>query len=114
MITISLDITSAIIGFVVGYIVVSMLWIWLATHDDDAFHKGWNAGSSYGEMIASKKTEWISCKKELPKEAGKYLTQTDEGMIVGGYSDIGWMFPCHVDEVFAWMKLPKPYKEWRI
>ena len=67
---------------------------------------------------AWKRTRWISCKKEVPKDEGKYLVYL--GSDWGGYYMIlpwcdGWNCFKHcmeneIKNVVAWMPLPEPWK----
>lgn len=76
------------------------------------------------DMIA--KASWIPCSERLPEQTGFYLIQhsrkyCEDEMAVAFYSveeaksddDYTWEFETlsDVQEVVAWMPLPKPYKE---
>ena len=71
--------------------------------------------------------EWIPCSERLPEENGQYLI-TVKYVHVDGYDDIyaehgewtdgKWDMFCFghcgkVENIIAWMPLPKPYKEER-
>ena len=54
---------------------------------------------------ALEQTQWIPV-SEMPKEDGLYLVYTEEQPFVCPFED-GEFF---IDDVIAWMPLPKPYK----
>lgn len=55
MIVINLHLPSMVIGFFVGYIAVSAVWIWTTVHDDGNFKNGWDAGFEYGKSKSEPK-----------------------------------------------------------
>lgn len=54
MIAISIHIPSLLVGFVVGYILISALFLWFGYDDrcHNAFSQGWDCGKDYGEKCA--------------------------------------------------------------
>lgn len=58
-------------------------------------------------------SNWISVEERLPeKRPTKALCFSDKKEImVGTFSDLGWMFPCYFGKVAYWMPLPEPPKE---
>lgn len=52
---------------------------------------------------------WISVKDRLPEPMEKALVLNENGdMMVGTYTEWGWMFPCFYDRPTHWMPLPEP------
>lgn len=61
--------------------------------------------------------KWIPCNERLPKEDEYNLVQTEDGdMMIAKYTHSDYWEEMHqlkpvVDEIVAWMPLPKKYKE---
>ena len=55
--------------------------------------------------------EWVSVKDRLPepKENAVYLNKHGD-MMIGTYTEWGWMFPCYFEVPTHWMTLPHPPK----
>ena len=55
---------------------------------------------------------WISVKDRLPEPKEKAICLNRHGdMMIGTYTEWGWMFPCYYDKPTHWMSLPEPPKE---
>ena len=55
---------------------------------------------------------WIPCSERLPNVFQKAVVCNIHGeMMIGAYTEFGWMFPCYFGNPIAWMPLPEPYKE---
>ena len=102
---------------------------------EKAYKKGYTAGYKDGSKKAmadtrgktmgdlpSAQPRWISVTERLPKPnetVGRvlkhYLVQDIYGdMLVGIWDGVNWQMSCSIeviDDVVAWMPLPKPYKE---
>lgn len=63
MIELSIHMPSVLVGFVLGYILISALFLWFGYDDryHNAFSQGWDCGKKYGEEVA----------KEELKEGGQ-------------------------------------------
>ena len=71
MIELSIHVPSVFVGFLLGYIVISALFLWIGFGEryHNGFSHGWDCGMDYGEKCAKDRA-----KKEL-EEGG----QDDEG-----------------------------------
>ena len=55
--------------------------------------------------------EWISVKDRLPEQGEEAICIAADGdMMIGKYTEWGWMFPCYFEDLTHWMPLPKPPK----
>ena len=55
--------------------------------------------------------EWISVKDRLPEQGEKAICiDADGDMMIGKYTEWGWMFPCYFEDLTHWMPLPQPPK----
>ena len=55
--------------------------------------------------------EWISVDDRLPEPKEKAICIDAEGnIIIGTYTELGWMFPCYCKIPTHWMPLPPPPK----
>ena len=55
--------------------------------------------------------EWISVEDRLPEPKEKAICLSRDGeMMIGIYTEWGWMFPCYFEEPTHWMPLPQPPK----
>lgn len=55
--------------------------------------------------------EWISVKDRLPEPKEKAICLNRDGeMMIGTYTEWGWMFPCYFKSPTHWMPLPEPPK----
>ena len=56
--------------------------------------------------------EWISVKDRLPEQGEEAICiDADGDMMIGKYTEWGWMFPCYFEELTHWMPIPEPPKE---
>ena len=52
---------------------------------------------------------WISVEERLPEPKERAICFNEDGdMIVGTYTEWGWMFPCYCKKPTHWMPLPEP------
>ena len=55
--------------------------------------------------------EWISVDDELPEPKENAICLNRHGdMMIGTYTEWGWMFPCYFEGPTHWMPLPHPLK----
>ena len=55
--------------------------------------------------------EWISVNDMLPEPTERAICINCDGdMMIGTYTEWGWMFPCYFKRPTHWMQLPKPPK----
>ena len=55
--------------------------------------------------------EWISVKDRLPEQGEEAICIAADGdMMIGKYTEWGWMFPCYFEDLTHWMPLPEPPK----
>lgn len=55
--------------------------------------------------------EWISVEDRSPEPKEKAICLSRDGeMMIGIYTEWGWMFPCYFEEPTHWMPLPEPPK----
>ena len=51
--------------------------------------------------------EWISIKDRLPEQGEEAICIAADGdMMIGKYTELGWIFPCYFEELTHWMPLP--------
>lgn len=51
--------------------------------------------------------EWISVEDRSPEPKAKAICLSRDGeMMIGIYTEWGWMFPCYFEEPTHWMPLP--------
>ena len=56
--------------------------------------------------------EWISVDDRLPEQGEEAICIAADGdMMIGKYTEWGWMFPCYFEELTHWMPIPEPPKE---
>ena len=56
--------------------------------------------------------KWISVEDRLPEQGEKAICIAADGdMMIGKYTEWGWMFPCYFEELTHWMPIPQPPKE---
>ena len=55
--------------------------------------------------------EWISVDDRLPDPPDRAICLDEDGnMMLGTYTEWGWIFPCYFAEPTHWMPLPQPPK----
>ena len=55
--------------------------------------------------------EWVSVKDRLPEPKENAICLNRHGdMMIGTYTEWGWMFPCYFEGPTHWMPLPHPLK----
>lgn len=55
--------------------------------------------------------EWISVKDRLPEPKENVICINRHGnMMIGIYTEWGWIFPCYFESPTHWMPLPQPPK----
>ena len=55
--------------------------------------------------------EWVSVKDRLPEPKENAICLNRHGdMMIGTYTEWGWMFPCYFEVPTHWMPLPHPLK----
>ena len=55
--------------------------------------------------------EWISVNDRLPEQGEEAICIAADGdMMIGKYTEWGWMFPCYFEDLTHWMPLPLPPK----
>ena len=53
------------------------------------------------------KPQWISVKDRMPEPKEKAICLNRHGdMMIGTYTEWGWMFPCYYEKPTHWMPLP--------
>ena len=56
--------------------------------------------------------KWISVDDRLPEQGEEAICIAADGdMMIGKYTEWGWMFPCYFEELTHWMPIPEPPKE---
>lgn len=56
--------------------------------------------------------KWISVEDRLPEQGEEAICIAADGdMMIGKYTEWGWMFPCYFEELTHWMPIPQPPKE---
>ena len=55
--------------------------------------------------------KWISVEDRLPEQGEEAICIAADGdMMIGKYTEWGWMFPCYFEELTHWMPIPEPPK----
>ena len=65
------------------------------------------------EQIAELRSaqEWVSVEDRLPEPKENAICINRYGsMMIGVYTEWGWMFPCYFEEPTHWMPMPDPLK----
>ena len=56
--------------------------------------------------------EWISVDDRFPELGEEAICISADGdMMIGKYTEWGWLFPCYFEEITYWMPVPKPPQE---
>lgn len=65
------------------------------------------------EKRMKEEPDWIPVSEQLPEETDDYLCCDEDGYIAIGFFSTSrkeWCFNEKIDNVIAWMPLPKPYR----
>ena len=55
--------------------------------------------------------EWISVDDRLPEQGEEAICIAADGdMMIGKYTEWGWLFPCYFEDLTHWMPIPQPPK----
>ena len=55
--------------------------------------------------------KWISVEDMLPEQGEEAICIAADGdMMIGKYTEWGWMFPCYFEDLTHWMPIPLPPK----
>ena len=55
--------------------------------------------------------EWISVDDRLPETKENAICINGHGdVMIGTYTEFGWMFPCYFEKPTYWMRIPQPPK----
>lgn len=55
--------------------------------------------------------EWISVDDRLPETKENAICLNGNGdVMIGTYTEFGWMFPCYFEKPTYWMRIPQPPK----
>ena len=79
----------------------------------DPMYHGVDANALADHLIANSVTiqEWISVNDRLPEPKEKAICLNRDGeMMIGTYTEWGWMFPCYFKSPTHWMPMPQPPK----
>ena len=64
------------------------------------------------ELPSVQPQRWIPCDTRLPDDCQRAICINKHSeMMIGTYTEYGWMFPCYFEKPFAWMPLPEPMRE---
>lgn len=64
------------------------------------------------ELAQRHARQWISVEDRLPEQGEEAICIAADGdMMIGKYTEWGWMFPCYFEELTHWMPIPEPPKE---
>lgn len=64
------------------------------------------------ELARRHARQWISVEDMLPEQGEEAICIAADGdMMIGKYTEWGWMFPCYFEELTHWMPIPQPPKE---
>ena len=75
--------------------------------DDCTFEQGADWLIAHGVTVQ----EWISVTERLPEPKENAICINRHGaMMIGSYTEWGWMFPCYFEKPTHWMPLPQPPK----
>lgn len=63
------------------------------------------------ELARRHARQWISVEDRLPEQGEEAICIAADGdMMIGKYTEWGWMFPCYFEELTHWMPIPEPPK----
>ena len=85
-------------------------------HGNEDFICGIETVLEYAEKLPATENgvtvqEWISVKDRLPEQGEEAICIAADGdMMIGKYTEWGWMFPCYFEELTHWMPIPEPPK----
>ena len=55
--------------------------------------------------------EWVSVDDRLPEQGEEAICiDADGDMMIGKYTELGWIFPCYFEDLTHWMPIPNPPK----
>ena len=82
---------------------------------DRFVYDDWYSNNDIAEKLVSngvRVQEWISVDDRLPEPKEETICiDADGDMMIGTYTEWGWMFPCYFKSPTHWMPLPEPPKE---
>lgn len=66
---------------------------------------------SINALREQEERRWIPVTERLPEPTERAICINDDGdMMIGTYTEWGWMFPCYFKEPTYWMPVPEPPK----
>ena len=64
------------------------------------------------EKLRASAPKWISVEDRLPEQGEEAICIAADGdMMIGKYTEWGWMFPCYFEDLTHWMPIPQLPKE---
>ena len=63
------------------------------------------------ELARRHARQWISVEDRLPEQGEEAICIAADGdMMIGKYTEWGWLFPCYFEDLTHWMPVPEPPK----